>query len=346
MRTDAMPVMARRTFRIALVAALSLVVSYAWANAFPFIAPIFALFLTATRAPPQGPKGLLKLLLVVAVTLGIGLVLSPIVRLYPYTGVLLVAAGLFVSTFIGVGKGQGAVATLLAVGLTMIPAAALVEYAVARSIVQALLVGITVAIACQWIVYPFFPEDAGPVRKPPTQTMAPPAAAWIALRTMLIVLPPVLLAFTNPSAYMAIIMKAVLLGQQGSMVQARAAGRELLGSTFLAGFFAIFLWLGLQTWPGLWMFFLLALLLGVGLGGKLYGALPTRFPPSFWLNTGVTVLILVGPAVADSSGGGVRAAFVQRFLLFVAVTLYAWGAILVLERLRTSWSARAMQAST
>jgi hypothetical protein len=50
--------------------------------------------------------------------------------------------------------------------------------------------------------------------------------------------------------------------------------------------------------------------------------------------------------VADSSGGGVRAAFVQRFLLFVAVTLYAWVAIVVLERLRANWSARAMQASS
>lgn len=345
MRTDAMPLMARRTFRIAIVAALSLVVAYAWAIPFPFIAPIFALFLTATPAPPQGPKGLLKLLLVVGLTLGIGLVLSPILRHYPATGVLLVATGLFVSTFIGVGKGQGAVSTLLAVGLTMIPAAALIEYAVALTIVQALLVGIIVAIACQWIVYPFLPEDAGPPKKAPTQAMAPAEAAWIALRTMLIVLPPVLMAFTNPSAYMAIIMKAVLLGQQGTMVQARAAGRELLGSTFLAGLVAIFLWGGLQPWPGLWMFFLLALLLGVGLGGKLYGAIPTRFPPSFWLNTGVTVLILVGPAVADSSGGGVRAAFVQRFLLFVAVTLYAWFAIVVLERLRAGWAARSMQAT-
>lgn len=345
MRTDTLPLMARRTFRIAIVAALSLVVAYALAIPFPFIAPIFALFLTATPAPPMGPKQLLGLLLVVGLTLGIGLVLSPILRHYPATGVLLVAAGLFVSTFIGVGKGQGAVSTLLAIGLTMIPAAALIEHAVAQTIVEALLVGIMVAIACQWIVYPFLPEDAGPAKKPVAQAMAAHEAAWVALRTMLIVLPPVLMAFTNPSAYMAIIMKAVLLGQQGSMVQARAAGRELLGSTFLAGLFAIFLWLALQPWPGLWMFFLLALLLGIGLGGKLYGAFPTRFPASFWLNTGVTVLILVGPAVADSSGGGVRAAFVQRFLLFVAVTLYAWAAIVVLERLRVRWFSRSMQAT-
>jgi hypothetical protein len=38
--------------------------------------------------------------------------------------------------------------------------------------------------------------------------------------------------------------------------------------------------------------------------------------------------------VEDSKGGDLGSAFVQRFLLFVAVTVYAWCAILVLERLR------------
>jgi hypothetical protein len=202
-----------------------------------------------------------------------------------------------------------------------------------------------VAIVCQWIVYPLFPEDARPA--PAKTADAPPAteATWIALRTMLIVLPPVLMAFTNPSAYMAIIMKAVLLGQQGSYMQARAAGRELLGSTFLAGLFAVMLWVSLQPWPSLWMFTLLMALFGVYLGGKLYGAIPTRYPASFWLNVGVTMLILIGPAVEDSNGGGVREAFVQRFLLFVAVTVYAWCAIVVLERLRARLSARAGRAA-
>jgi hypothetical protein len=341
MRTEALSLPARRTFRIALVAALSLAIAYALDVDLPFLAPVFALFLTAKPAPPMGARGLMGLLLVVAVTLGIGLVLSPVLRHYPATGVLLVATGLFASTFLGVGKGKGAIATLLSVGLTMIPAAALIEHALAQSIVEALLVGITIAIACQKIVYPFLPEDPAPARASPAATDADPReAAWIALRTVLIVLPPVLMAFTNPSAYMAIIMKAVLLGQQGSFVQARAAGRELLGSTFLAGVFAVALWVALQAWPSLWMFFLLMLLLGGFLGGKLYGAIPTRFPASYWLNVGVTMLILVGPAVTDSSGSGVRAAFVQRFLLFVAVTLYAWAAILILEHLRAASSAR------
>jgi hypothetical protein len=49
----------------------------------------------------------------------------------------------------------------------------------------------------------------------------------------------------------------------------------------------------------------------------------------------VTMLILLGPAVEDSaSGKDVYAAFAVRMGLFVAVTLYAWPAIVVLEQLR------------
>ena len=252
---------------------------------------------------------------------------------------MLVGAGLYASTLLGVGKGKGLVSTLLAIGLTMIPAAGLVEHALAQAIVQALPIGIAIAIACQWVVHPLFPEvprAAAPAASPANVRDAP----WIALRTMLIVLPPVLMAFTNPSMYMAVIMKAVLLGQQGSMVGARAAGRELLGSTFLAGVFAMAIWFALQPWPVLWMFFLLMLLFGMYLGAKLYGPIPTRFPASFWINTGVTMLILLGPAVEDLGSGDVRSAFVQRFFLFVAVTLYAWGAIVALERLRSWRTAR------
>jgi hypothetical protein len=337
-----MPLAARRTFRFSAVAALALALAYGLDTPLPFLAPLFAVVLTATPAPPMGLKGLAGLMLVVALTLGIGLALAPVLRHYPLSGVMMIATGLFASTYLGVGLGKGAVATFLTVGLTMIPAAGLVAHALAQSLVEALLIGIGMAIVCQWIVHPFFPEDPpalGP-RKPAGTD--PRQAAWIALRTTAIVLPPVLLAFSNPSMYMAIIMKAVLLGQQGTEVSARAAGRELLGSTFLAGVFAIVFWFALKLWPSLWMFALWMLLFGVYVGAKLYGVLATRFPPSFWVNVAVTMLILVGPAVEDSQGGDVYGAFAQRFLLFVAVTIYAWFAILVLERLRARRSTRAL----
>jgi hypothetical protein len=53
------------------------------------------------------------------------------------------------------------------------------------------------------------------------------------------------------------------------MTGAHHAGRELLGSTFLGGCFAILLWFGLKIHPNLWMFFLWTFLLGVYFASKL-----------------------------------------------------------------------------
>jgi hypothetical protein len=332
-----MPIGARRTFRLSSVVALSLALAYGLGMQLPFLAPLFAVLLTATPAPPMRLKGLLELILVVMITLGAGLLLIPVLREYPLSAVLIIAAGLYLSTFVTVGLGKDLIGTFLTVGFTLIPAAGLVDYSLAVAVVEALLLGIGLAIVCQWIVYPFYPEE--PVRESPVRSPAAGAgiSGWIALRATLIVLPPVLMAFSNPSLYLPMIMKSVLLAQQGSVVSVRSAGRELLGSTFLAGCFAILFWFALKIWPSLWMFFLWMLLFGIYYAGKLYGVIASRFAPSFWQNVVVTMLILLGPAVQDSAvGKDVYQAFAVRFSLFVAVTLYAWAAIVVLERLRAS----------
>jgi hypothetical protein len=330
-----MPIEARRSFRLAMVVALSLALAYGLAMPLPFFAPLFALLLTATPAPPMGLKGLLRLALVVVVTLGIGLLLTPLLDKYLVPAVLIIAAGLYLSTWVSVGLRKGLVGSLLAMGLTLIPAAGLVEYALAVTVVQALMIGIGIAVVCQWIVYPFFPEDPST----PNPQVPKPADAidttWIALRSVAIVLPPVLLAFSNPSLYMPLIMKSVLMSQQASEVNARTAGRELVGATFLAGVFAILLWFALKLAPNLWMFFLLMLLAGIYFAGKLYGVLRSRFRPSFWSDVVVNLLIMLGPAVEDSATGkDVYRAFAVRFALFIVVTLYAWAAIALLEWLR------------
>ena len=331
-----MRIEARRVFRLSLTVALSLAGAYALQLPLPFIAPLFAFMLTAAPAPPLGLKGLFGLNLVVMITLGVGLLLIPMLIHYPVTAVLIVAAGIYFSAYLTVNLRKGLVGTLLTVGFTLISAAGTVDYGVAIMVIQALVLGIALAVICQLLVYPFFPEDA-PAAKPAKP--APEDATqsnWIALRATLIVLPAYLLTLTNPAMYLAIIMKAVSLGQQGSVSDARHGGRELLGSTFLGGFFAILFWFGLKIHPNLWMFFLWMLLFGVYFAGKFYGVLSSRFPPSFWQNVVVTLLILLGPAVEDSANGkDVYAAFATRMGLFIAVTLYAWFAIAVLEHLRT-----------
>ncbi len=341
-----MPVAARRVFRLSLIMALALAGAYGLALPLPYLAPLFALMLNVTPGPPMGLKGLLGLILVVLITLGVGLLLIPVLINYPASGLLCVAVGLYVSMYLSVNLGKGPIGALLSIGFTLIPAAGTVDFALAVGVIQAMVVGIGLSIVCQWIVYPWFPEDPLPegAAAPETEAAgAPPAAEsnWIALRAALIVLPPFLLALSNPAMYMATIIKTVQLGQESSLLSARDAGRELLGSTFLGGCFALMFWFGLKVCPSLWMFFLWTLLFGLYFSSKLYQISESRFGPSFWQNTAVTMLILLGPAVQDSANGkDVYAAFAVRMGLFVAVTAYAWAAIFALEQFRARRQAK------
>ena len=72
-------------------------------------------------------------------------------------------------------------------------------------------------------------------------------------------------------------------------------------------------------------------------GSGIFGTRSTSFRPSFWSNALITMLILLGPAIEDSANGkGVFEASAVRTGLFVAVALYAWGTVWILERWRNS----------
>jgi hypothetical protein len=330
-----MPLGARRTYRLASIVAISLALAYGFAMPLPFFAPVFAILLTAAPAPPMGLKGLAGLCVVVIVTLGVGLVLTPLLAKYPASAVLIIAAGLYLSTIVSVGLRKVLVGALLTMGFTLIPAAGLVDYLLAVTLIKGLLFGIAFAVASQWVVYPFFPEDppgVAPVKPAPADV---PDTRWIALRCTLTVLVPVILVFSNPALYLPTIMKSVLLAQQFSAASARTAGREMLFATILAGLFAILFWFALKICPNLWMFFLLMLLFGFYVAAKMYGIIATRWSAAFWPDVVINLLILLGPAVEDSANGkDVYKAFAVRFSLFVAVALYAWLAMAVLEWLR------------
>jgi len=315
--------------------ALALAVSYGLAAPLPFLAPIFALILTATPAPPLGIKGMVGLCLAITVTFGLGLALAPLLVSYALPAVLMVAVGIYVSNHLAINLGKGLVATLLVMGITMVSAAGTISTALAVGVIQALILGIGIAVACQLLVYPWFPEDSLRADQPAPAAQVGSRSRWIVLRATLVVLPVYLLTLTNPSFYLPVIMKSVMLGQQASGLALKGAGRELLASTLLAGVIAIAVWGVLAISVNLWIYFLLILLVGIGCAGRLYGAIRTRATPSFWQNVLVTMLILLGSAVEDSANGkDVYEAFGVRLSLFVGVTAYAWVAVLGLDGLR------------
>ena len=329
-----MPVQARRVFRLGLTVAIALAVGYGLDLDMPFIVPLFAMLLTATPGPPMPAKQLLVLVVAVAGILCLGLLLIRPLEYYPLSAVLMVTCGIFIASYMSVNLGKGSVASFLIVALTLISSIGTLGWAAAVALIDSLALALIIAIVCQWVVYPFFPEADAPAAAPPP--VSPDQSAWTALRATAIIMPVFLLTLTNPTAYAPIVMKSVSLGQQASTVSAREAGVELLGSTFLGGCFALLIWFALGLSVNLWMFSLWILLFVIYLGAKIYAVSPSAHPASYWSNVVVTTLILLGSAVQDSeTGKDVYTAFAVRMGLFVAVTLYAWFAIDLLERFRT-----------
>lgn len=324
---------ARRTLRLASGTALCLALSFGLALPLPFIAPVLALLLLASvnRALPF--KAVLLLTLTAMLTTGLGLLLVPVLRYYPLSGVLLVGACLWLTFGFGLRGGNNLVVTFMVIGLTMISAAGVFDPGLAARVIGALLKGLLLATLIVAISHGLFPETAA---VPASVAPKVPGEALnrLALRAALIVLPTFLLALIEPAAYLPIILKAVSLSLQSSTTSARHAGRELLGSTLLGGLLAVLFWCALSLFVHLWMLFLWTLLAGLLLGRKLYGLSPTRRSPGFWLNSFITLIILLGQSVEDSAlGKDVYSAFAIRLGLFVAVTLYAW---LMVELLETS----------
>ena len=151
----------------------------------PFMAPLFAFMLAAPPKPPMGLKGLLGLLLVLAIILSAGLILTPVLQEYPTTGLLLVLFGLFAANYIILNLGKGPVGAFMTVGVAMISMIGQVSYELAAALTIELLISIGLAVVVLWVVYPLFLEDDGPVMEPPpppasqAQPPSPPASSPI-----------------------------------------------------------------------------------------------------------------------------------------------------------------------
>lgn len=323
----------RRALRLACGVACGTALGFGLALPLPFLTPMLVLVLLASSTRPLSARAGLSLALVVSLTCGSGLLLSPLLRHSPPSGVLLVALGLFLSFRFALRGGNGLLSTLQVIGLTMITAAGTTSLALGQTVVEALVKAVLLTTLCVAFSHWLFPEPADQSATTSPTPMASAGSAWIALRAMLVVLPAWLLALIDPASYMPLVMKSASLGQQVCSTSARDAARELLGSTLLGGALAIAFWMLLSTLPHLWLFFLLMLLFGLLLARRLYRLVENRLSPGFWLNSFATLIILLGQSVQDSAAGkDVYSAFAIRMGLFILVTLYACAAVWLLDR--------------
>ncbi|MET0540980.1 MAG: hypothetical protein ABWZ88_04430 [Variovorax sp.] len=325
----------KATLRLTLGLGLSALIAYGMALTAPYVVCVMAVILLSKPGPPLPlVKGIVAAL-ALAGLVAAGVVMVPLLENYAVAGILLTAVLLFVIFFAGLVSGSP-LTMVLVIAFAMMPVAGVIEQALVGTLALTLAVGVAVGTLVGFISSAFFPDRTAAAAPSAKETRpGSAAAAWIALRATLIVMPVFVLALTDPSFYLAAIMKTVTLSQQAGETDARSAGKELVGSTLMGAVVALGLWFGLSLWPSLWMLALWLMAAALWVGSAMTGARSSRFRPSFWSNALITALILIGPAIEDSaSGKSVLEGTAMRTCLFVGVALYAWGTILLLERWR------------
>jgi len=333
----------KATLRLAIGLGLTTLVAYGLAISAPFMVCLMAI---VVLTGPGAPLPLLKGAVfagVLATVLAAGVLMVPVLEHYALAGVMLTTALLYALFFTRARVANplttnplSPVTTIGVVAITLIPALGVAEQALAFGVINGLVIGLLIGLLVNVASHALFPDPPGRTGATPTPSLLDPnTARWMALRATVVVMPMVLLALTNPSFYVATIMKTVALAQQASTLSARSAGKILVGSTLTGAAMALAVWIGLSMRPNLWMLMLWLMAVALWAGAKLFGARPTAWPPAFWRDALITMMILLGPAIEDSANGSdpYRASAI-RVALFIGVTLYAWATMWVLERWR------------
>lgn len=330
----------KAVLRLTLGLGLAVLVAYGLALPMPFVVCLMSVLVLCKPGPAIPLVKGLVIAVVFALLVGAGIVLVPLLEHYAASGIALVAAILFGVFYTGLRR-NNPLTMILVIAFALIPVAGVANQALVGMLSLTLATGLAVGILVSAVSGALFPDPpARAPSRPAAPALARDEAAWIALRATLIVMPVFVLALTNPAFYFAAIMKTVALSQQAGEVDARSAGRELVGSTLMGALLGVIVWMGLSLLPNLWMLMLWLMAAVLWAGSGLFGVRRSSRRASFWSNVLITMLILVGPAIEDSaSGKGVFEASAIRTALFVGVALYAWATVWLLER----WRGRRLQ---
>ena len=327
----------KATLRMALGLGVATLVAYGGGFDMPFALCVMAVLVLSK---PGSPMGLVKgaiAALVVAGVLTLGLLMVPLLENFAAPAILATAVVLFAVFYQG-RRRPSPLTMILVMTFALIPVIGVAEQALASAIAVTLAAGVLIGSCVSVVSHGLFPDPAVPgttAAKSGSGAFDADQARWIALRATLIVMPVFVLALVNPSLYVAAIMKTVALGQQAGETDARSAGGELVGSTLMGAAIALGVWCGLSLLPNLWLLTLWLMAAALWTASAMYGTRRSRRGPSYWNNVLITALILLGPAIEDSANGkSVLLASAVRAGLFVAVALYAWATVWMLERWR------------
>ena len=128
------------------------------------------------------------------------------------------------------------------------------------------------------------------------------------------------LVVPDTSKYMVILIKSMTLGQQSNVGGSAQAAKSMLLSTLVGGLAAWLVWAVLQIWPSLLAYVLGVFVVALVLSRRVFAGRGLAQNGSMWSYALVTVLVILGPAVASTPNADFN--FGLRIFLMLVVTVY------------------------
>jgi len=329
-----------RILRLAFGTALSLWISQAVGWDLSFLAPVVTMFLLAL--PLSRPKLKLFIVVVLALTLGVygSFVFLPLLLHQKFVGLLLLSLALFHAFYFTSRGGSDAVGTLVTVGIALTAAVGTVSVDALLGLAGGLVIGAIAGAMVAMLSHLLIPD---PLQDLPVKANDAPEegpkidlaiARHDAMRSLAIVL-PILIWFILSSASAAnapVMIKVAAMGQEVSKSSTRDAAKSLVVSTIAGGLAATIAWQFLSVWSSLTMYVLLILLAGLFFGRRIFEGRGLHADAATWSYAFLTMIVVLAPAVLDSSSGSAAgAAFYDRLLMFGWATLYGVVAVYVFD---------------
>jgi hypothetical protein len=335
-------VASKRILRLAFGTALSLWISQAVGWTISYIAPVITMFLLAM--PLAQPKPKFFVLVVVALTVSVygSLIFLPLLLHQELVGLLLLSLVMFHAFYFTAKGGAPVLGTLVTMGLALTAAVGSVSVDALLGVAGGLVIGAVVGALVALVSHLVIREEPA---APPSEAQAPDAAKSAAtldlaparhsaMRSVAIVFPILLWLLVSgaSAANVAVMIKVSAMGQEVSRRSTRDAAKSLIYSTLVGGLAAVLAWQILSAWPSLSLYVLLVALAGLYFGRRIFADRGLSANADMWTYAFLTMIVVLAPAVLDSSSGSAAGArFYDRLFMFGWATLYAVIAVYVFD---------------
>jgi hypothetical protein len=325
----------RLILRVAFAATCGFAVAMLMDWEFSFLTPMLAVQIVAAMpARPSLGQGL-AIPLVILVSTTAALAASTLLADAP--AVLLGIAGLVIFwSFYGQRRGApGILILFLQIALCGVPLISTTSLELADLFAELLQKSSLAAVLIVWVSHALFPAPpaALPAGAPPKPVnLAPAYAARVALSDVLVLL-PLLVSFMigGDINNFVILMISINLLREVELANSQRMAVGLLAGNIFGGLLAVLAQQVVLLADSLMQFLLTVSLAGLWFGARIVRGGPMA--PIFGLAFG-TFLLLIGIAITPLPGGS-EEAFALRILKISLASLYALGALSLLQRLRT-----------